>query len=636
MSLYPAVRHAARPPRTFRAPQILTVLVGGLALFIAFSFALAIVYSLHYAGRIYPGVSVGGVDLSNLTPGEAEDRLAQNLPYPQTGKIVFEDGDQIWTATPAELGLFFDMQDSSLAAYRLGRGGNPFSRWIDQISTWYSGREISPLLIYDERVAQRYLEGIESQVNKPVVEASLQVNGLDVVVVPGQIGRTLDMGATLASLEDQMRNLSDGIVPLVIHESPPTILDASQQAEVARGILSAPLTIKLPNAGESDPLPWIIPQEQLAGMLAIERVQSPEGARYQVGLDDQKLTDYVSALAANVNRYPQNARFTFNDDTHKLEVIQPGVIGRTLDIGTSVGQIKQQVLGGQHSVDLTVTTTPPQIGDDATGEQLGITELVSSYTSYFRGSTQERMQNIQIAAANFHGLMVPPGATFSMADVMGNVSLDTGYAEAWIIFGGRTIKGVGGGVCQVSTTLFRTAFFGGFPIVQRYPHAYRVSYYEQTRTGTNSDLAGLDATVFVPLVDFKFQNDTPYWLLMETYFNAASHSLTWKFYSTKDGRSVEWDSSGLQNVTDPPDPVYEENPDLAEGEIKQVDWAVEGADVVVTRTVNRDGQVLYSDQFSTHYLPWGDIYQYGPGTKLPKKKKVFTTGAVWVNWAAIS
>ena len=211
-----------------------------------------------------------------------------------------------------------------------------------------------------------------------------------------------------------------------------------------------------------------------------------------------------------------------------------------------------------------------------------------------------------------------------MANTMGNVSLDNGYAEAWIIFGGRTIKGVGGGVCQVSTTLFRTVFFGGYPIVERYPHAYRVGYYEQTRNGYDPYYAGLDATVFVPMVDFKFTNDTPYWLLMETYFNPTSRSLTWKFYSTSDGREVEWDSTGPENVVDPPEPRYEENPELAEGVIKQVDWAAEGADVTVTRTVWRDGEILYQDIISTYYRPWRDVFQYGPGTELPKlefKKK---------------
>jgi vancomycin resistance protein YoaR len=179
---------------------------------------------------------------------------------------------------------------------------------------------------------------------------------------------------------------------------------------------------------------------------------------------------------------------------------------------------------------------------------------------------------------------------------------------------------VGGGVCQVSTTLFRTVFLGGFPVVERHPHAYRVGYYEQTSGGGyNTSYAGLDATVYVPIVDFKFSNDTPYWLLMETYVNPANRRLTWKFYSTSDGRSVEWDTSGLKNKVDPPDPVYEENEELSKGTIKQVDWEAEGADVTITRTVYRDGDVYLSDQYTTHYLPWRAVYQYGPGTEIPEQ-----------------
>ena len=131
-----------------------------------------------------------------------------------------------------------------------------------------------------------------------------------------------------------------------------------------------------------------------------------------------------------------------------------------------------------------------------------------------------RLQNIEAASKQFYGLLIPPNTTFSMGDAIGNISLDNGYAEALIIYNGKTITGVGGGVCQVSTTLFRTAFFAGYPIVERNAHAYRVYYYEQTANGTDPLMAGLDATVYFPLVDLKFTNDRPYWLLMETYFSA--------------------------------------------------------------------------------------------------------------------
>jgi vancomycin resistance protein YoaR len=204
-----------------------------------------------------------------------------------------------------------------------------------------------------------------------------------------------------------------------------------------------------------------------------------------------------------------------------------------------------------------------------------------------------------------------------MADVLGDVSLDTGYAETLIIYGDRTIQGVGGGVCQVSTTLFRTAFFGGYNITERYSHAYRVGYYEQTSGGGyDEDMAGMDATVFVPVVDLKFVNYSESWLLMETYF--SPNSLTWKFYSTSDGRTARMETTGLKNLVDPPPPLYEESAELGEGEIKQVDYEARGADVTITQIVERDGEVLFTDVFATHYLPWRAVYQYGPGTELPE------------------
>jgi vancomycin resistance protein YoaR len=337
-----------------------------------------------------------------------------------------------------------------------------------------------------------------------------------------------------------------------------------------------------------------------------------------VGVSSLALRTFLEGIAPELARAPQNARFIFNDDTRQLELIQSAVVGRELDVDTSIQLINEKLAASEHTISLDMEYTNPAATDDATAESLGISEAVSVYTSYFYGSSAARIQNIQIASARFHGVLVPPGATFSMAEVLGDVSLDNGYAEALIIFGDRTIKGVGGGVCQVSTTLFRTAFFGGYQIDERYAHAYRVGYYEQTASGGyDANLAGLDATVYAPVVDFKFTNDSQYWLLMETYVNPTARTLTWKFYSTSDGRTVDWDTSGPQNVVEPPEPLYEEDPALDEGEIVQVDWEADGADISITRTVWRDGVVIHSDVFRTHYLPWRAVYHYGPGTEVP-------------------
>ncbi|HLE50644.1 MAG TPA: VanW family protein [Anaerolineales bacterium] len=604
-------------------PHILAAVMGGLAIFTMLLAGTAIGFNMYYAGRVYPGVTVAGVDLSGLRPEEAATVIEARLDYPARGRILLRDGENMWLATPNQVGFYLDPQATALSAYRLGRGGNPLARLLAQFESWYLGASLPPLYVFDERAAQNFLTGIAAQNDIPTVDASLTVEGTNVVVRPGQVGRTVDFLATIEGLKTQLQNLRDGEVKLIITESPPAILNVDEQAEIARRILSQPLTITLPGSEEGDPGPWTFDPEALAKMLTIQRVSAPDGDHYQVGLQADGLRSFLEGIAPKLVRYREDARFIFNDDSRQLEVIEPAVVGRGLDVDATIQAINDRLFAGEHAISLDMEYTQPDVGDDATAEQLGITELVSSHTSYFYGSSTERIQNIATASERFHGLLVPPGATFSMADALGDVSLDNGYAEALIIFGNRTIQGVGGGVCQVSTTLFRTAFFGGFPIVERYPHAYRVYYYEQTPSGGNdSDLAGLDATVYAPLVDFKFTNDTSNWLLMETYVNAAGRSLTWKFYSTSDGRKVDWETSGLKNKEDPPKPLYEENPDLDKGEIKQVDWEVEGADVTVTRTVRRDGELLYEDTFATHYLPWRAVYQYGPGTKdMPPKDK---------------
>jgi vancomycin resistance protein YoaR len=622
MSVYSATRKRKRNYPSF--PSILQIafsLFIGFLLFIFMVVLIAVFYDMRYSGRIYPGVSVAGIDLSGLEPSQAIALLEEQIVFPQQGKIVFQDGEKLWVARPSDLGLSVDVRENVKTAYYLGRSGNPFARLGGKIGAWYSGRDLAPLLVYDQRAAYQFISDIAAEIDQPIIEASLALQGAQVLEVPGQIGREVDIEANMTLLSEQISSLTDGLIPLKIEETQPVVVDVSQEAEQARQILSAPLMLLAPDEVQEDLGPWAIPPEQLAGKLSFELVESSDGYHYDVRLDEDAMYTYLNALSPDVDRQSRNARFIFNDDTRLLEVIQPAVIGRSIDIYSTIQEIDKQLISGEHSASLEMVFSDPEITDDTTGEELGVTELVSSETTYFRGSSAERLQNIETAAANFHGLLVPPGATFSMSANMKSVSLDNGYAEALIIFGGRTIKGVGGGVCQVSTTLFRTAFFGGFPIIERHPHAYRVGYYEQSYGGYDQDMAGLDATVFVPMVDFKFSNDTPYWLLMETYFNPTSRSLTWKFYSTSDGRTVQWETTGPENIVEPPDPVYEENPELEKGEIDQVDWAAEGADVTVTRVVYRDGQVYFSDSFTTYYLPWGDVFQYGPGTKLPKKNK---------------
>ena len=597
-------------------PQIIAALVSGVTLFLGVIIAWTLGYQLLYAGKIFPGISVAGVDLSGMTPSDAAVKLNQTLSYPISGKILFRDGEKAWVVSPAELGMVFDPSSSAMTAYSVGRSGGLFGALTGQIRARGRGVQIPPVILFDQRVAHQYLSQIALQVNQPVQEAGLSLESTNVVATPGQIGRELKIDAVLVYLGAQLQTFSDGEVPLVIQEIQPQIIDVSAQADVARMILSQPLSLVVPNSVEGDPGPFVFDVQVLANMLGVQRTQNG----VQVVLNTNGLSDMLDPVKTRVDRPAKNAKFIFNDTTGQLDVTEQSQTGWVVDVDASVKAINESLLRGEHTITLTVKEDQPEIPATKTGVELGITQLLWAETSYFYGSSTERIQNIQAAAARFHGVLVAPGETFSMGETMGDVSLENGFAEALIIYGGRTIKGVGGGVCQVSTTLFRAVFNAGFPIMERYSHAYRVSYYEMTASGSvDPRLAGLDATVYFPLVDFKFKNDTPYWILMETYVNVNARTLTWKFYSTSDGRSVEWDTTGPTDVVPAPSPMFEENSELGKNEMKQVDWAANGADVTVTRTVWRGGAIYFQDQITTHYEPWQAVCQYGPDSKRPEK-----------------
>jgi len=606
--------------RTPVFPQVVAAFVSGMALFFALMITWTVGYQLFYAGRIFPGVSVAGVDLSGMKPSDAAVKLNETLSYPITGKILFKDGEKAWMASPAQLGMVFDPSASALTAYQLGRRGGLFGALSGQMRAGGRGVSVSPVIVFDERVAHQYLTQIASQINQPLQEGMLKLEGTNVVAQPGQMGRELKIEATLVYLTGQLQTFSDGEVPLVVQEIQPQILDVSAQAEAARQLLSQPLTLAIPNAAQGDPGPYIYNPEVLANLLTVQRVQDGEQNTIQVALSPRGLRDLLVPIKSQMDRFPSDAKFVFNDATLQLDLMADSKVGRTLDVDASIQAINEAIGRGEHTATLVINEAQPRVAATATAQELGITQLLYSEISYFYGSSQERIQNIEAAARQFHGVLVAPGETFSMGEHLGDVSLDNGFAEALIIYGGRTIKGVGGGVCQVSTTLFRAVFNAGFPIVERTPHAYRVSYYEQTASGgIDPKLAGLDATVYFPLVDFKFTNDSPYWILMETYVNVSARTLQWKFYSTSDGRSVTWDTTGPTNVVSAPEPMFEENPELGKNEMKQVDWAANGADVNVTRTVWKNNAVYFQDTVTTHYEPWQAICQYGPDSKNPKK-----------------
>lgn len=235
---------------------------------------------------------------------------------------------------------------------------------------------------------------------------------------------------------------------------------------------------------------------------------------------------------------------------------------------------------------------------------LGIRQLLAEATTSFAGSSYERRYNIQLGASRLNGVQIAPGEIFSFARAMGEVSERTGFKKAFVISGEQTVEGVGGGMCQVSTTLFRSAYFAGLPIVQRRPHSYQVRYYQPT---------GLDAAVFLPSLDLKFKNDTPGHLLIQS--SVSSSQITFRIFGTKD-REVTWSNPVTLSRTPALPTRYIVSPELPAQRFVQVDWAAEGAAVQVYRTIRFSNGKVQKDTLTSTYRPWGAVYLVGEGTRL--------------------
>lgn len=585
----------------------------GMSMFLVGVVLGFLLLQLVFLGRVFPGVSIAGIDLGGMTRLDAEKALISTNSFANLGRLSLTDGTDTWVVAPVSMGLTLDVASTAEQALSVGRSGNPLNMLNDVLNTLQVGIVLPPVIQFDQVKAASELLKIDDQIKSAPQEASLLINGSEVVYTPGRSGSGIDIDASLAYITAQMQLFRDGEVKLVVRPVEPMVLDASASADIARNLLANGLTLRLAQQNETDPGPWTLSSNELAGMIRFVRSSTNAGSTYLVSLDTDLLRQTLERISQEVNRGERDARFTFDAVNASLILTEKAHNGYQLNVTESIAQIQADVAAGKNDLSLVVKVTQPQLTDTVTAEQLGITQLIQSQTTYFYGSSGDRRTNIKTAAANFNGVLVPPDSVFSMGKYMSDVTLENGYAEALIIFNGKTIKGVGGGVCQVSTTLFRTAFYAGFPIKERHAHAYRVFYYEQGPGGRNDpSLSGFDATVYFPLVDFKFQNDTPYWILMETVYDEATSSLTWNFYSTPDGRTVQANFSGPTDVKPALPPVITFNPDAEAYSLTHLDYASEGAKIIIDRSVTKNGALWFADSFITEYQPWAEACEYGP------------------------
>lgn len=585
----------------------------GLVLLIFTMVALLAGYQFMTQNQIYQGVApIYGVDVAGMTRQEALVALSEQNNYSDQVEFTFQYNEQQWAFTGEELGIEFDIDATVDAAYNVGRNGSFLQNMSDQWSAFRDGVAIAPVITYNRTAAETQLQQLaEDYINQATIEATLTVLEGQVVTTDGQTGRSVDVAAVLALLESEIVAMNTrSTLPLTVTETTPALADASAAADLARNALDERgVTFFIPAEYGADAGPWVARSESIENMLRIDRIDNEDGtAGYDVYVTLDQAREFLVGLSEELTRSPQDSRFIFNDDTRQLEVIQSSVNGRRLNVEATLAGFPDAVFNADdRNVAIVFDETVPTINNNATGEELGITELIHEATTYYVGSTAARRANIQVAAARFHGIVIEPNTEFSFNEWLGDVDQSSGFEEALIIVGDQTITGVGGGVCQVSTTAFQAAFYAGYPILERYAHGYRVSYYE---TGEG---VGMDAAIYSPILDFRFLNDTPYHLLIETYVRPASSEITFKFYSTSMGRRVVKEGPEIRNEQPPPEPVYRANPNLSPGQINQVDYAVSGAEVFVYRTVYQgDEVVIEREQFYSNYVPWPAQFEVSP------------------------
>src|SRR5260221_1034754 len=304
-----------------------------------------------------------------------------------------------------------------------------------------------------------------------------------------------------------------------------------------------------------------------------------------------------------------DAIFTFQDG--KVTTFRPSSDGQEVDMSRLQQDIIAKIpyiLTNTHPenfiIHIPLHIIKPKIATSDVNN-LGITQLIGQGTSLFQHSIPGRIYNVELAASRINGTLIPPGEEFSFAKTVGDVSAFTGYQQAYVIQNGKTVLGDGGGVCQVSTTLFRAALSAGLPITERHAHAYRVGYYEEDGP------PGIDATVYVPSIDLKFKNDTGHYILIQTAVDPSILRLTFYLYGTSDGRTVSMTTPVVIGETHPPPTIYTDDPTLPTGTLKQVDFSAWGANVKFSRTVTKDNKVYIADTYISNYQAWAAAYLRG-------------------------
>jgi len=593
----PVVRGRRRAPASSWAwARIAAWAVAALA-------AAAVLVGVLFAGspdRLADGTRIAGVDVGGLTPAAARTRLERRAAALQNTPVTFTAAGKTFRIRPKELGVDVDWRAAVSAAERRG-GGFRVVRGYRRLELQLFPADITPRVHAYEAAVTYELAQIARKVNRPHREAALVRHGLHVSVAPGATGRVLDRARARRALLQALASFDRHPVALPVRADRPAVTVARllPVQRQATHVLAAPVTLRL------GPTAWRVPRWRLATLLDL-----PREGRTRLRLAGPKADSYFARLARRVDEAPRNAtwRPSAGGDV-RLVAAQPGL---TLDATRSAARILAAAERPSGRVAaLAVDRVQPQ-RTTAEAAAMGITGTVGSYQTIY-GGEPNRIHNVQLVAHLIDGKLIAPGATFSFNGATGERTAAKGFLTAPVIINGELQTGLGGGVCQVSTTVFNAAYEAGLPITARTNHALYISHYP----------LGRDATVDYPDVDLKFVNDTDHWLLLRTF--VGPYSLSVVLYGAPQHRRVESTGAPLRVVAPPP---VEKTVDatLKPGQVVVDDPGVPAQSTWVERKVYSSAGKLLSDQ------TWYSSYRAEPriervGPKKPKAKPKKAKGA---------
>lgn len=544
-------------------------------------------WQIWYTGRIFPGVTVAEVPLSGLTPSAALVQLREQGIWAADNPVLVTHQKEVWV-----LSANHEVSDADLAqlineAYVLGRTGDFMEVLAVRWQLIMQGKNLVP----EFRLLAEDIDSFVDDISQDVAVSPREAIDLGNADLPARPGIVTDVENLRMQIE----------------------LAASKEGKLP----SVPLEISqlLPDVElhESD-LPFqepiVVTSPELDLQFALDgRSLLSASTNQELGVyDDSAIRSQVQKWAALVDREPQNVRIFFNPDSGVLEVTHSSLEGVTLDVDATVNGILTTLQNGGLATSLRLNWILPELSrEDLPG--LGIETLVGRSETYFKGSSSARVQNIDLTTQQFASILIAPGEVFSFNGTIGPITVAAGYADAAVIWGDRTAIGVGGGVCQVSTAIFRAALNAGLPIEERHNHGYVVSWYGQP---------GMDATIYTPYVDLKFRNDTPSFLLLQPDLDVTEGTLAVNLFGTPSGRTVQISEPVISKVTEPALPIYVEDRSLAPGETKLLESEKLGLTVVVDRHVTENG-ITISESFTSVYRPWQAVYLEGPAADTDQK-----------------